>query len=126
MLTLEIVLVDNLDNIPLDIHKRVKEHILAYLVGYVVRQLSFVLKTVKCPMCRLSLVNNSVDLLDEETQQLLKVKNKKLESRGLSFPSKSVHVLVTEAQKVFESEIVIPFIHNLNLPQYDLFETLTK
>ncbi len=124
-LVLEVIIIDNLHNVSPDVHSRVKQHVLAYLAGYVVRQLCST-KTIQCPMCRLSLFENSVDLLDEESRQLLKIKNRKLKNGGLIFSSKSVFLLIVEAQKVFESEIVFNFTHGLSLPKYDVFETLTK
>lgn len=124
-LVLEIIIVDNLDRLSPDVQGRVRQHILAYLAGYVVRQLCST-KTIQCPLCRLSLFENSADSLDEESRQLLKIKNRKLKTGGLVFSSKSVYLLVVEAQKVFESEIVFNFTHGLSLPSYDVFETLTK
>jgi len=53
-LVLEVFIVDNLDRLSPDVQSRIRQHILAYLAGYVVRQLCST-KTIQCLLCRLSL-----------------------------------------------------------------------
>ena len=128
LLLTEILVVDSLKgNEESPVVESVKKGILAYLAGYVVDQTYHVSSFVKCcDTCKVSLVANHLDPLNEEEVQLLKIKNRLGNNGGLIFPSKSVTTLVSIAQNVFENEIVVPMKHGIPLRQCNLFEHLTS
>lgn len=128
LLHIEILVVDSLeDNEESPAVRSVKRGILAYLAGYIVDQTYNVSSFVKCcDTCKVSLIANHLDALDEDELQLVKIKNRPGNNGGLIFPSKSVTRLVHIAQNVFENEIVVPVKHGTPLPKCNLFEHLTS
>lgn len=110
-----------------DIYKKVVKNMLVYLAGYTVHQMLGISTKIHCPQCRIALVLNDNDLVDEECLAFLELKNTGGDYGGLTKPSKSVYLIVDSAQKVFQTEVLDCVAMNNVLPTDQIIcEMLTK